>query len=130
MSTQYSIFWMFMEEKLTCCPFFFSCCPLKYSLTTPHMGGNIPQHCSRSKIPWRKINVGFCEMRRRAGNEFNSPCIWKAVSPCFQDWITALPWRNVKHSRTKSFLCSPLFCFLSLHLFICTFLFFIHSFIT
>lgn len=84
MSMQYSIFWMFMEEKLTCCP-------LKYSLTTSHVGGNIPQHCSGSEIPWRKIQVGFCEMRRRAESELDSPCIWKALNPCFQDWITALP---------------------------------------
>lgn len=42
---QYSIvFGMLMEEKLTCFP-------SKYSLTTPHMTGDITQHSPRCKIP-------------------------------------------------------------------------------
>lgn len=117
MSMQYSIFWMFMEEKLTCCP-------LKYSLTTPHMGGNIPQHCSRSEIPWRKIQVGFCERRRRAESEFHSLASEKLSICVFRTESLLSPWWNVKHTRTQSFLCSPLFCFLSPHLFICTFFLF------
>lgn len=103
-----------MEEKLTCFP-------SKYSLTTPHMTGDITQHSPRCKIPWERTQVGVCKLRRKAGSEFDNRCIWKALDQCFSGLDQCYPLGGMLNTSGWRALSFPLFCSLSPHLFICIF---------